>query len=321
MPDEEEESYFNGDDDDDDLLPLPEISPRHLQQRPTSPSIPVSNALKRKRRPAVGAATKGYRPPLRTPSFTQLVDYAEDENEDAALDASSQISPSSPSLLSSPLPISTDGPPSSPKLFHRQVSTSLPSGGPPPKRPKEEEDDEDNLLEALARARSRPPTPTPGMMASSAGLMRPSEKRRRGFDDDDDEEGLERLTKASKKMDGGAIVQKAPSPSPSLGRRTTLSPSSPSPSSSSSSSGSAQVLQPETTTMAAARTTEMPFSLTGAVPSRPALLRTKSGEEPPKQRYKLKIGPVGVVGAAMAASPPAPPTSQSEAGVKDGDTG
>lgn len=143
-------------------------------------------------------------------------------------------------------------------------------------------------------------------MVSTAGLMRPSEKRRRGLDDDDDEEGLERLTKASKKMDGGPAVQKAqspnsnPSPSPSLtglGRRTP----------------SAQVSQPETTTTTT--TTEMPFSLTGAVPSRPVLLRTKTGEEPPKQRFKLKIG-----GATVAAPSPAP-SSQSEAGAKDGDTG
>ncbi len=310
VPDEEEESYFNGDDDDEDLLPLPEFQTRQPHQRPPSPSIPLSNALKRKRRPAVGAATKGYRPPLRIPSLTQLVDYAEDENEDAVPDLSS-TSRTTSSLLASPLPISTDGPPSSPKLFHRQVSASSSSANsPPPRRLKEEDDEEDNLLEMLARARSRPSTPTPSMMASSTGPgpMRPSEKRRRGMDDDDDEEGLERLTKASKKMGAGSSssLQKARSPSPGR-RQAAVSPSSP----------STRILQPETTTTAT--TTEMPFSLTGAVPQRPTLVRTKPGEEPPKQRFKLKIGGASV--ATVSISSTTPPSTQSETGAKDGDTG
>ncbi|KAF8345573.1 component of IIS longevity pathway SMK-1-domain-containing protein [Amanita rubescens] len=277
VPDEEEESYFNGDDDDEDLLPLPEFQTRQPHQRPPSPSIPLSNALKRKRRPAVGAATKGYRPPLRIPSFTQLVDYAEDENEDAVPDSSS-ASQTTSSLLASPLPIPTDGPPSSPKLFHRQVSASSPSANPPPpRRLKEEDDDEDNLFEALVRARPRPSTPTPGMMASSTGPgpMRPSEKRRRGVDDDDDEEGLERLTKASKKMGAGSSssLQKARSPSPGR-RQAAISPQS---------------------------------------------LSTQSGEEPPKQRFKLKLGGASI--ATVSISSPTPPSTQSETGAKDGDTG
>lgn len=130
------------------------------------------------------------------------------------------------------------------------------------------------------------------------------------MDDDDDEEGLERLTKASKKMGAGSSsssssLQKARSPSP--GRRQAAAAVSPS-------SASTLVLQPETAT-----TTEMPFSLTGAVPQRPALLRTKAGEEPPKQRFKLKIGGASV--ATVAISSPTPPSTQSEAGAKDGDTG
>ncbi|KAK2465946.1 hypothetical protein APHAL10511_001587 [Amanita phalloides] len=302
MPDIEEESYFNGDDDDDDLLPPPEIHQRHPQQRPQSPSIPVSHSLKRKRRPAVGAATKGYRPPLRSPSFAQLVDYTEDEDEDAVADSSTPpASLSPPSLFAPHLPLPADGRPSSPRNFYRQLSTSPSESLPPPRRVKEEdEDEEDNLLEALARARSRPQTPAPGMMASSMSIMRPSEKRRRGMNDDDDDgdDGLERLTKASKKMDSGAL-QKVPNPSP--GRRMSISPS--------------PLKIPAGPTLPQA--TDAPFSLTGAVPQRPALLRTKSGEEPPKQRFKLRIGGASV---AVAAPSPAPP-AQSETGAKDGDTG
>jgi len=128
------------------------------------------------------------------------------------------------------------------------------------------------------------------------------------MDDDDDEEGLERLTKASKKMGAGSSssLQKARSPSPGR-RQAAVSPSSP----------STRILQPETTTTAT--TTEMPFSLTGAVPQRPTLVRTKPGEEPPKQRFKLKIGGASV--ATVSISSTTPPSTQSETGAKDGDTG
>jgi protein phosphatase-4 regulatory subunit 3 len=120
MPDKEEESYFDGDDDDDELAsPLGGFHQRP-PQRPPSPSVPVSLSLKRKRRPAVGAATKGYRSPLRTPSLNALMDYGEDESEDTATYSSSPlISPpslsTSPSLLPSVLPTTADGLSSSPK--------------------------------------------------------------------------------------------------------------------------------------------------------------------------------------------------------------
>lgn len=90
---------------------------------------------------------------------------------------------------------SPEVPPASPKLSHRQVPVAS-STGPPPKRTTNGDDDDDNLLEALARSKSRPQSPGPGMMASMESL-RPSEKRRRG-DDDEDDELMARLRKLKK---------------------------------------------------------------------------------------------------------------------------
>ncbi|KIL70395.1 hypothetical protein M378DRAFT_156518 [Amanita muscaria Koide BX008] len=296
MPDEEEESYFNGDDDDDDLLHVGPLQQQRQPQRPPSPSVPVSLSLKRKRRPAVGGATKGYRPLLRTPSLAALSDYGEDESEEAAEHLSTpEQKPSSPMLLPSALPITAGGTaPSSPKPTQKEIAMPSPSASAPPplRRPKDEDEDEDNRLEALARARSRPQTPAPGMMASTIGLMRPSEKRRRISHDDDDDEGLERLNKASKKMDGGGLAQKPP---PS---RSSVSPTrDPGASSSIGTETSKPQQQSEATDASAA---EM-------IPQRPALVRTK---------FKLKIGGVS---AAAVASPS--PTPQSETSTKDGDAG
>jgi len=201
--DMEEEDYFNADDDDE---VIPSISqPWSRGPGALSPLPSPSNALKRKRRVAIGSGPKGHRPPLHTPLLGSLVDYEEDEDED--LLAPPTMKPtSSPTALRSPRSPSPELPPAGPKLSHRQVlPPPHPSSGPPPKRMLKDEDDEDNLLEALVRPKSRsesptprPPSPGPSTMLSmsSAGPLRPSEKRRRG--DDGDDELMERLIKAKK---------------------------------------------------------------------------------------------------------------------------
>ncbi|KAG5648782.1 hypothetical protein DXG03_000131 [Asterophora parasitica] len=182
--DAEEEDYFNGDDDEEEVVSI-------VQQ--TSPKIAMvgtplpSNQLKRKRRVAVGHSPKGYRPPLRAPSLGALVDYGEEDEDDDREKASSPLPQQSTSRSPSPEV------PASPKLAHRQVPVT--SSGPPPKRVIV--DDDDNLLETLARSRSRPQSPAPGMMASM-DTLRTAEKRRRGDDDDEDDELMTHLRKAKK---------------------------------------------------------------------------------------------------------------------------
>jgi len=201
--DAEEEDYFNADDDEEFV---PNVSQWSRGGGESSP-IPVSNALKRKRRAAIGSSSKGYRPPLRlrTPILGSLVDYDEDEEEEDA--TSSTTKPGlSQTVPRSSRPPSPDIAPASPKPSHRQVPPHQ-STGSPPKRVSKDEDDEDNLLEALVRPKTRsqspapsprPQSPGPGMMVSmsSLGPVRPGEKRRRG--DDDDDELMVRLTKVKR---------------------------------------------------------------------------------------------------------------------------
>lgn len=198
--DAEEEDYFNADDDEEFV---PNVSQWSRGAGESSP-IPVSNALKRKRRVALGSSSKGYRPLLRTPILGSLVDYGEDEEEDVA---PSTTKPGlSQAVPRSSRPPSPDIAPVSPKPSHRQAPPHQ-STGPPPKRVSKDDDDEDNLLEALVRPKTRsqspapsprPQSPGPGMMVSmsSLGPTRPSEKRRRG--DDDDDELMVRLTKVKR---------------------------------------------------------------------------------------------------------------------------
>ncbi|PFH49248.1 hypothetical protein AMATHDRAFT_148063 [Amanita thiersii Skay4041] len=350
LPDQEEESYFNGDDDDDDELLLPSIS---LQQRQSQRNATfVSNALKRKRRTTMGVAvaTKGYRPPLRTPTLPSLVDYGEDENED---EPSLGIDPSSSSIghpqLSSrsqspapTLPISTspsDGSPSSSKLMHGQVHSPTPSPSPPPplRRPTSEDEEDDNLLEALARTRSRPQTPGPGMMASVMGPMRSSEKRRRGTgDDDDDDELLERLSKSSKKLGVGMQKESSPGQQQQQGRPagSPLRDSSPT---GTTSTAAITTTQPQQEAMAVSPTT-MTISASPVAGVKPGAGRGKGTptDEPLKQRFKLKLGasslsavtlssssllPSSTTSSTTTSSSPSAPPTPSETGVKDGDTG
>lgn len=162
--------------------------------------------MKRKRRPAIGAATKGYRPPLKTPQLNALVDYDEDEDESSSTEPTTMTIPQPPASGSNPLPEGSI----SPKATSRSPSPSSTSlafppntSGPPPKRAKEEDDD--NLLEVLARnTRARSQSPSPGL-----GPMRPSEKRRRA--EDEDEELLDRLNKSAKKPVLGNQKESAPS--------------------------------------------------------------------------------------------------------------
>lgn len=200
--DAEEEDYFNADDDEEFVL----VNQWPRGTGELSPTL--NNALKRKRRAAIGSSTKGYRPPLRTPMLGSLVDYGEDEEDDAT-------STMKPGPSQTPKSSQLERTPASPKPSHRQVPQHS-STGPPPRRTKDE-DDEDNLLESLVRPKtrsqspaptSRPQSPAPGMMVSlsSIGPIRSGEKRRRGSDDDD--ELMERLTKA-KRPEVGTQKEKA----------------------------------------------------------------------------------------------------------------
>jgi protein phosphatase-4 regulatory subunit 3 len=210
--DAEEEDYFNTDDEEEYVF----VTNQWPRGAGESSPIPAStNALKRKRRAAIGSGPKGYRPPLRAPMLGSLVDYGDEEEEEEGTISITKPGSSQTALrsLGSPSPEIT---PASPKPSHRQVYTHS-STGPPPRRVSKDEDDEDNLLESLVRPKTRsqspapgprPQSPGPGMMVSmsSIGPIRPGEKRRRG--DDDDEELMERLTKA-KKPDVGTKKEKA----------------------------------------------------------------------------------------------------------------
>jgi protein phosphatase-4 regulatory subunit 3 len=182
-----EEDYFNADDDEEELLPA--IGQQWLRgSGATSPLSANNTGMKRKRRIGMSTQTKGYRPPLRTPRLSALVDYEEDDEEYSSNDQpATSISGANPRSMpdSNRLPGSQ---PSQTPTTNITTPTSL-SPGPQPKY-----EDDDNLLEALARPRVRPPSPAP--TGPSIGLMRASEKRRRT---DDDDELFERLSKSSKK--------------------------------------------------------------------------------------------------------------------------
>jgi len=183
--DAEEEDYFNTDDDDDNPV-IPSISQQFTRGNGTSSPIPSNSMMKRKRRVALGNATKGYRPqnhtPIRSPLLGQLVDYGDEEDEDTE---------SEPKRL-----------PNAKSIAH------VPSGPLLPKRAREEDEDEE-WMDRLSRAGSRPESPAPGMMASddSLGLSRP-EKRRRT---DDEDEMMERLSKKpAKEAQQSSDLQGAP---------------------------------------------------------------------------------------------------------------
>lgn len=190
-----EEDYFNAEDEDDDVIPS--ISQQSwLKDSPLSSN---NTGMKRKRRPGISSAPKGYRPPLRTPQLGALVDYGEDDDEPSATTGAENLPQPSGSRSASPdnkIPASQRKRSPSPASTPIPPSITQPSG-PPPKRAPKDENDEDNILESLARnPRSRPQSPMPGL-----GPMRPAEKRRRAEDDDD--ELFARLSKAPKKSDLG----------------------------------------------------------------------------------------------------------------------
>lgn len=246
--DREEEAYFNADEDGDVQV----ISQPNRPRLVDTPILLLANntGLKRKRRPGVGAATKGYRPPLKPPQMqlSSLVDYGEDEEEEST---STTLSPNEalPSLITASASSSSLTP----------KSPIIPANsGPPPKRTTHEEE-EDNLLEALARNnRSRPQTPGPPGPTSKLG-----EKRRRE-DEDEDDLLFRPLPKLSKK--------------PDLGNQKEGS-----------------------------------------------FVKRKIGEDPPASK-KIKVK-LGTIGRSVASSDPptidsaGAPTSTSQPGTKDGDTG
>ncbi|KAH9482349.1 hypothetical protein JR316_0004447 [Psilocybe cubensis] len=213
VPDTAEEDYFNADDDEDDeyISTTSGFVPTSYQQRQwassaggnassvVSPLSTNNTGMKRKRRPGLTSAPKGYRPPpLKAPQLSALLDYEDDDNEDEESGSSdaTEILPATSgptaSDLGSTSPSSENFTTTSRRPTDQPVSPVIESSGPPPMR-YNKEDEEDNLLEALARtqrARSQSPSPT-------LAPLRPSEKRRRE-DDDDDDELLTRLTKAPK---------------------------------------------------------------------------------------------------------------------------
>jgi protein phosphatase-4 regulatory subunit 3 len=179
--DHAEEDYFNADDDEEELLPT--ISQQWLRgSGATSPLSANNTGMKRKRRIGLGTQTKGYRPALRTPRLSALVDYEEDDEEYISNDqGEGAIQKSIPDLNR----LAGSQPSPTPSI---NITPSLSSGA------LQKYDDDDDLSEALTRPRIRPQSPAP--TGSSIRPMRPSEKRRRTEDDDDDDdELLERLSK------------------------------------------------------------------------------------------------------------------------------
>jgi hypothetical protein len=98
VSDREEEDYFNADEDGDAQV----FSQPNRSWLFDTPILLLANntGLKRKRRPGVGAATKGYRPALKPPQMqlSSLIDYGEDEEEEST---STTLSPKEafPSLI------------------------------------------------------------------------------------------------------------------------------------------------------------------------------------------------------------------------------
>ncbi|KDR84068.1 hypothetical protein GALMADRAFT_236708 [Galerina marginata CBS 339.88] len=259
-----EEDYFNADDDDDGPLPSTTYQEHWLTRSGLiAPLLPPNNTgMKRKRRPGMTGAPKGYRPPLKTPQLTALVDYGEDDEDSTSTDATNTAPRASGSGSVSPPGSNPASPKPSIKSISPLASTST-SSGPPPKRPARDEDEDDNL-EALARGtRARSQSPSPHL-----GPMRPSEKRRRTDDEDDEDERFAHLSKSKK---------------PDL------------------------------------RSQKEGSSLTLGV-------KSKSGDDPPSKKIKVKFGAVGL---AVASTPPSQTATTtvndcslpSEPGKKDGDTG
>lgn len=256
MLDLEEEAYFN-EDEDGEVVQL--ISQQNRPRLSESAILLLANntGLRRKRRPGVGAATRGYRPPLKAPQLqlSSLVDYDEDDEEDSV----STSLPQNENLPSSLTPSASSGPSaasSTPK------PPTIPANlGLPPKRTLNDDDD-DNLLEALARSyQSRFQSPGPTGPTTKLG-----EKRRR--DDEDEGDVLFRpLVKLSKKPDPGN--------------------------------------QKET----------------------PTIKRKIDDDPPASKKIKVKLGTVGLSVASSLNQGPTtitsahPPTSSSQPGTKDGDTG
>ena len=256
MLDLEEEAYFNAD-EDGEVVQL--INQQNRPRLSESAILLLANntGLKRRRRPGVGAATKGYRPPLKAPQLqlSSLVDYDEDDEEDST----STSLPQNETLPSSLEPSASSSGPSTASSTPK--SLIIPANlGPPPKRTLNDDDD-DNLLEALARNnRSRPQTPGPTGPTTKLG-----EKRRR--DEDEEDDPFRPLLKLSKRPDFG--------------------------------------VQKETLTV-----------------------KRKIGDDPPaSKKIKVKLGTMGLsVASSLNLGPTTitsarPPTSSSQPGTKDGDTG
>lgn len=188
--DRAEEDYFNADDDEEEQL-LPIISQKWLRgSGAMSPLSANITGMKRKRRTGIETQAKRYRPPLRTPRLSALVDYEEDDEEYPSND---QAVPSIQEAISKSIPdpsrLSGSQPSPTPSIKNTTTSLSSSPG------PLQKYDDDDDFTEALARPRIRPQTPA--STSSSIKPMRSSEKRRRT----DNDEPFERLIKSSKNPD------------------------------------------------------------------------------------------------------------------------
>lgn len=198
----DEERYFSEDGPDEDDEPIQLISSPNI----TSKNI---NALKRKRMTgsALRSSPRSQQMTLpRTPPIGSLVDYGEDDDDDlGGLSGVEDLTGLGGRRRGVAAGAPTGaGPPATPRLTHRRI-TSQPFQ-PLPTPDDEEEDEEDTLLESLV-SKSGPSIklkPTPLKLPSQPfdiSPLRAGEKRRR--QDDEDDGMLERLaTKAKRKITG-----------------------------------------------------------------------------------------------------------------------
>ncbi|KIY42881.1 DUF625-domain-containing protein [Fistulina hepatica ATCC 64428] len=297
--DTQEEDYFNADDEDEII---PSISHQRAGRGP--------QGIKRKRRSGMNmGSTSGpvklfpprltASPSLRTAGLGSLSDYGDDDDE----------IPTSPQEQPSPQhqQAKSEGLPTTPKITHRQIrplsGSPTVSGAPGlplmPRRTPTAEDDDDTL-EAIARLRSRPESPAPGLMSSATSFGPIKLKRRR---EEDEDEPMQRLSKVKRTE----VHRAEGSPAPDgLGLRVR------SPSPSSNARSPSPRLQP-------------PAGGAGVSSSRSG----KQGDDPPVKKIQVKLGALGQAVAnapASAGSTTSPSSALSsteppENSSKNGDTG
>ncbi|TFY56769.1 hypothetical protein EVJ58_g7436 [Rhodofomes roseus] len=204
FPEAEEEDYFNTD-DDEDIVPV----------MSSPPPNPRSNTLKRKRTTMMRRQQPPHTSAAPSQPLSALVAY--DDNDDVDGTESFDVrlpQADEPPALSSPsiprkLPETTssyfpttDEPPASPRMSHKQI--------PPKPLVSQPGDEQDDLLEHIFN-NSRPSSPSPSSKPPELGA-----KRRR---DDDDDELLERLATRSKRPSISQSPEKEKSDPPPIAGR------------------------------------------------------------------------------------------------------